>query len=106
MPDKNGLISRDEFEKCNAKFESYEQKAGRDLACEVCGNIVWRLNSHIVSAVGESSIGLLGSKITLPMVNYICTECGNMKFFSAVMWNMNVERENSEVQDARSDGEV
>lgn len=93
MPDKNGKFSDREHILCNEKFEGYEKQMGRDLPCEVCGHIVWRLNSHLLMALGDSSRGVLGSKVRTPLVNYYCTNCGNMKFFSAHLWGMRVEPE-------------
>lgn len=93
MPDKNGKISPDEFTICNEKFEAYEKQLGRDLPCEVCGGIVWRLNGHMVMVMGDSAKGLLGSRVRVPLLNYFCTTCGNMKFFSAPMWGLTIEAE-------------
>lgn len=95
MPDSKGALSAEEHHRCNEKFEGYEQKLGRDLKCEVCEGIVWRLNDHVLTVPGDSSAGLFGSRITAPLVNYYCINCGNMKFFSAHMWGMTVSRESS-----------
>lgn len=90
IPDKNGKFSFNEIQELNAKFEAFEDEHEGDLKCEVCGNIVWSVNDHLVMMLGDSSRGLLGSRIKTPLVNYFCSHCGNMKFFSAAFWGVHI----------------
>lgn len=110
MPTKDGQFTRDEMTRLNAKFEAYEDEKDGDLECEVCGHIVWSLNSHLLMALGDSSGGILGARIKTPLVNYICTNCGNMKFFSAAAWGVTIpttedKEQTGEVVEGVSDGD-
>ena len=88
MADETGKISSEEARRCNERFEGYEKSLGRDLPCEICGGIVWNLNGRVLSLFSDSPSGVFGATQKTPLLNYICVNCGNMKFFAAKMWDV------------------
>lgn len=88
MPDKDGKLSAEEELAATERFEGFEKEMGRDLNCEVCGNIVWSLNAHLLSLYSDSPSGALGAKKRVPLVQWYCTNCGNSKLFAARLWDI------------------
>lgn len=88
MPDKDGKLSPDEMDAITAHFEAFEADAGHDLKCEVCGNIVWSLNGHLMTLLSDSPSGALGAKVRVPMIQWFCSNCGNTKLFAAQLWGV------------------
>jgi hypothetical protein len=58
-----------------------------NLKCECCGSQRWSLNEHIIAPVNleNGSLALGGSMTMTPQVILTCSNCGNTKYFNAVM---------------------
>lgn len=76
-----------------------ERWAG-DKACPVCLTAKWSLSDHTVTPLNVTGNVIHGSGVTYPMVMAVCTNCGNTRFFNAVLmgildmsWQEEAEKE-------------
>jgi RNase P subunit RPR2 len=83
MPGPDGKLTEEERKAAIARFDALEKKMGRDLSCEVCGNILWTLGSHLIGQRSDVVTQLGSGQLRFPSVMFGCTECGNEKFFYA-----------------------
>jgi len=82
MPEPDGKLTREEMAEVTGYLVSLEEKMGKDLVCEVCGNNLWMVNSHLLSMRSDTP-GPLEPHIRFPSVLIFCTNCGNQKQFVA-----------------------
>jgi 5-methylcytosine-specific restriction endonuclease McrA len=82
MPDPDGKLTPDDYRKAGEFFNELEKKAGKELACEVCGNTIWVINTHLLGQRTDS-LDVVGPHLRFPSVMFFCRECGNQKFFVA-----------------------
>ena len=67
------------------KISEWINKKCRNMKCECCGSKIWNLNEHIIAPVNVQNGSLaLGGSMT-PQVILTCSNCGNTKYFNAVM---------------------
>ena len=53
--------------------------------CEACGDNNWLINERIVAPMNFSATGVLSGGKVLPHFCVICTNCGNTRFFNAIL---------------------
>jgi predicted nucleic-acid-binding Zn-ribbon protein len=53
--------------------------------CEACGDSNWLINERIVAPMNFSANGALSGGKVLPHFCVICKNCGNTRFFNAVL---------------------
>lgn len=64
-------------------FQNWATQKGIQTNCQCCGNPRGTLE-HFVAGISIKGANVNTGVIT-PMVQVVCTNCGNIRFFSAVM---------------------
>lgn len=74
-------LTKEQLEKAISWLESKK----KNLQCEVCGKSEWQFYDSLVAQlhISGDSISIPGELI--PQFSIICTNCGNTKFFDAIM---------------------
>jgi hypothetical protein len=62
--------------------------------CECCGNTSWSVTDFLVAPPRYEDGFRFGGKIA-PQITAVCNQCGNTKFFNAVMMGL-IDRKNTE----------
>lgn len=93
MPDKFGNLSVSEMGDVARRFEKLEKERGRDLECEVCGNIVWEVPGSLSALVGDAVDGPAHARFRLPVLVFVCNKCGNAKSFASHYMNISPFKE-------------
>jgi len=82
VPDQDGKLTEEETQKATAWLNEHA-KVGK---CSMCGNLNW----SVVPVIFNSTIyypggGLRVGGASVPLISIICSNCGHMEFFSAVV---------------------
>lgn len=64
----------------------------KDRACEVCKNTHWQLAEDLIMPLPFIGGGLTVGGNSYPSVLLICNNCGNSKFFNAVIMKIEGEK--------------
>jgi hypothetical protein len=75
----NVTISQEQLQ----KLDKWMQKKNVRIACECCGSTRWSAED-IISAPTFSAGNINFGGPTVPMVQVVCTNCGNVRLFAAV----------------------
>ena len=80
MPEETGKLTGEERAKA---LEWLEKKISKP--CEACENDDWFLADSIVASVNMNMSGIIFGGELLPCFCAICKNCGNTRFFNAVL---------------------
>lgn len=91
MPNKSGRLLKSEKDDFINKLNEIWP---RPQECEICGKDVWEIGSYLTTPlpVSKSDDVIIGGNIH-PLLQVICMNCGNTKFFNALVLGVKLVRE-------------
>lgn len=84
MPDSEGKLTEEEFEKVKAWMARF---VATDRPCSVCGTKGWTMLPRLVQPVtlGGAFVIQLGGLEGYPNVGLVCNTCGYTRYLNAVI---------------------